>query len=107
MSSVAAGEVVPMPILPLDWNRAELASWAVGLFPIHSGTKPTVWPGDAVWTFNSVNGASGAFGPAVAATEELETLGDCPVAVWVSGLARTNAEGGKPPMVEASAAFNA
>ena len=87
----------------LDWNNLALLSVCVGLAPIHNGTKPDVAPGEGVMTFNEAGGGTFAL---VLETETAEDL-LLPVDELLSGVARRNADGDKPPMVSASAAFSA
>lgn len=92
-SSVVAGEVVPMPILTV----APLPLWLMPEFSmsvavLHSGMEFTVPP--EVVTPEVVRGV-----PVLeAALEDEATL---------VRVAKTKADGGNPPIVSASAAFNA
>ena len=86
------------------WNNTELFTVCVGFVPVQKGKNPGVSPGDAVMTFKVEAGIAGdELFPDV---EELD--GWLLLDAEVPGSdARTNAEGGNPPMVSASAAFKA
>ena len=76
----------------------------VGFEPVQKGKNPGVSPGDAVMTFSVETGV--AEDELVPEVEELDRwlLVDAEIP---GSAARTNAEGGNPPIVSASAAFNA
>ena len=88
----------------LVWNSTELSIVWVGFEPVQKGKNPGVSPGDAVMTFSVEAGVAGD--ELVLDVKEID--GWPLLDVEVHGSAdRTNADGGNPPMVSASAAFKA